>query len=458
MTTLTLTGRATPDQTQTYAHLPFEVPLGTIRIDVKYAYSDEVGSDPRLTDGNTVDIGIFDARGIDFLTDGFRGWSGSARREFSIGLTEATPGYVAGPIQPGTWHIALGLYKIAPQGCEITVEIALTAGESGETADFPARLPMRETVSAHTRPDGWYCGELHCHSYHSDGDSDPAAVVRKAEILGLDFLAVTDHNVLTQQVTLNSVETSLVLIPGCEVTTYKGHWNIWGEDGWIDFRVTEEAHLRRAADEATRRGYHRSLNHPRQFGPEWAYPAVDDFDSFEVWNGPWPALNDQCVEFWEERLRAGRRIPAVGGSDCHFHKHEHPAKLAEPIVWAYAPQGLTARAVLEAVRAGHVMISESINGPRLFMRVGDAIMGDAVPRPEDGRLLRLTLHVERGAGCILEVVTARGIVATLDVTTNDVRFNLGVDVSDSPYVRAQIADQRHPARMIRALTNPIYLD
>lgn len=457
MTTFALTSRATPDQTQTYAHLPFDVPQGIARIDVTYTYTDEVGSDPHLTDGNTVDIGIFDPRGIDFLTDGFRGWSGSARREFTLGTRDATPGYVAGPIQPGTWHICLGLYKIAPQGCEITVEVKLVASE-GETGRFPARLPMRHTVSAHSRPDGWYCGELHCHSYHSDGDSDPAVIVRRAEILGLDFLAVTDHNVLTQQVTLNTLESSLVLIPGCEVTTYKGHWNVWGEDGWIDFRVTEESHLRRAADEATRRGYHRSLNHPRQFGPEWAYPAVDDFDSIEVWNGPWPALNEQCVEFWEERLRQGRRIPAVGGSDCHFHKREHPAKLAEPIVWVHAPHGLTAQAVLDAVRAGHVMISESINGPRLFMRAGEAIMGDAVPRPEDGRLLRLTLHVERGAGCILEIVTARGVVATLDVTTNDVRFNLGVDISDSPYVRAQVADHHLTAPMIRALTNPIYID
>lgn len=458
MTTLTLTGRAGPDQTQTYTHLPFEVSSGTSRIDVRYAYTDEVGSDPHLTDGNTVDIGIFDPRGIDFLTDGFRGWSGSARREFSLGLTESTPGYQAGPIQSGTWHIVLGLYKIAPQGCQIDVEITLADGGAGETADFPARLPMRDRRSTHSRPDGWYCGELHCHSYHSDGDSDPAVVVRKAESLGLDFLAVTDHNVLTQQVALNAVETSLVLIPGCEVTTYKGHWNIWGEDGWIDFRVTEESHLRRAVDEAARRGYHRSLNHPRQFGPEWAYPAVDDFDSFEVWNGPWPALNEQCVEFWEERLRAGRRIPAVGGSDCHFHKQEHPAKLAEPIVWVYAPHGLTARAVLDAVRAGHVMISESINGPRLFMQVGDHRMGDAVPRPEVGHLLPLTLHVEHGAGCLLEIITARGVVSTQDVTTNDVRFNLSVDASDSPYVRAQLVDDRHASRLTRALTNPIYLD
>lgn len=457
MSSFALDYHATTSQTQTYAHVPFSVPPGTARVTVRYAFSDEVGSDPHLTDGNTVDIGIFDPRGVDFLTDGFRGWSGSARREFTLSADDATPGYIAGPMTPGLWHICLGLYKIAPQGCDIRVEVDLTAGEGGEAADFPAQLGMREGISSHTRPDGWYCGELHCHSYHSDGDSDPVEVVRAAEALGLDFLAVTDHNVLSQQVRLNDVETPLVLIPGCEVTTYKGHWNVWGEGGWIDFRVTEEQHLRRAADEATRRGYHRSLNHPRQYGPEWAYPAVDDFDSIEVWNGPWPALNDQCVAFWEERLRAGRRIPAVGGSDCHFHHREHHAKLAEPVVWVYAPDGLSPRAVLDAVRAGHVMISESVRGPRLFVHAGAAMMGDAVQRPVDNRL-SLAFRAEQAAGCILEVITAHGVAASQPVTDDCADLTLDIDVTDTPYVRAQLVDDRQPARLVRALTNPLYLD
>ncbi len=45
---------------------------------------------------------------------------------------------------------------------------------------------------------------MHNHTYHSDGDSDPLDVVRAAEALGLDFLAITDHNVRSQLARLNA--------------------------------------------------------------------------------------------------------------------------------------------------------------------------------------------------------------------------------------------------------------
>ncbi len=247
MTTLTLTGHAEQQQTKTYVHVPFDVPEGTGRIDVRYQYSDQVGSDPHLTNGNTVDIGIFDPRGIQFLTDGFRGWSGSARQEFFISGNEATPAYLPGTIQPGTWNVCLGLYKVAPQGCDYQIDVTLTPGESA--GSLAPLLPLR-TTPGRIKPDGWYCGEMHNHTYHSDGDSDPLDVVRRVEQLGLDFLAITDHNSLSHLARLNEIDTPLMLIPGIEVTTFRGHWNVWGDQGWIDFRITDEAHMAQAIAEA----------------------------------------------------------------------------------------------------------------------------------------------------------------------------------------------------------------
>ena len=78
---IVIEGSAGPEQTLSYIHLPFEVPEGTTRVEVAYSYSDAIGSDPQLTGGNTVDLGIFDARGIEFPGAGFRGWSGSARSQ-----------------------------------------------------------------------------------------------------------------------------------------------------------------------------------------------------------------------------------------------------------------------------------------------------------------------------------------------------------------------------------------
>lgn len=52
---------------------------------------------------NVVDIGIFDPSGRGLGdTAGFRGWSGGARRHFRITRHWATPGYLAGPLAPGS--------------------------------------------------------------------------------------------------------------------------------------------------------------------------------------------------------------------------------------------------------------------------------------------------------------------------------------------------------------------
>ncbi len=68
---IVLKGTATKDQVHTYRHLPFDVPEGVGRIEVQYEYSDAIGAAPHLTGGNTVDIGIFDPRGVDFMAAGF---------------------------------------------------------------------------------------------------------------------------------------------------------------------------------------------------------------------------------------------------------------------------------------------------------------------------------------------------------------------------------------------------
>lgn len=451
---LILTGEAHTGQSQTYTHLPFDVPESTTRIEVRYTYSDEVGSDPQLTDGNTVDIGIFDPRGIDFMVAGFRGWSGSARAEFFIAHNEATPGYLPGPIQPGTWHICLGLYKIAPQGCHYQVEITLTCEDVSQEVEFPALLPVRSAANK-THSDGWYCGEMHCHTVHSDGDSDPLEVIQRAETLGLDFLAITDHNVLSHLARLHTLDTSLVLIPGFEVTTYKGHWNVWGDHGWIDFRVESEQHMAQAVAEATRRGYVVSCNHPRPHGPDWVYEGVDNFDCIEVWNGEWALFNEVALEFWESRLRTGKRYTAVGGSDCHFLHRDHIAKLARPTLWVYCPDGLSAPAVLAALHAGHVMISESPAGPRLSLHAQGAMMGDVLSTVSRERLA-ITAHVINGTGSTLQVCTAAGCIFEEAVPSQAHECTTEADITGTPYLRVQLVDKE--TSFVRAFTNPIYIN
>jgi hypothetical protein len=450
-------GTLTADQTLTYPLLPFTVPPHTARIEVRYSYAAAIGSDPHLTGGNTIDIGVFDPRGQAFMGEGFRGWSGSARTAFFISAQAATPGYMPGPIQPGTWHICLGAYKVAEAGCPYRVEIALTTAAPDPDPGFPARLAL----SAQPRPDavhesGWYRGELHCHTDHSDGDSDPLTVIDRAEALGLDFLAITDHNVLSHQVALAAAQTRLMLIPGMEVTTYRGHWNIWGAGAWIDFRAQSAADMQAAVDAALRAGYLISCNHPRPFGPEWLYPEVEGFHCIEVWNGQWWLMNDDALAYWEARLRGGAQVTAVGGSDCHFHAREHPAKLAHPTTFIYCAGAPSPAALLDGLRAGHAFISESPTGAEIYLSAGDVMMGDVLVSSDD--IVTFSVHVRHAAGKQLQIVTKLGVVQQFALDDVEWMGVVPVDVRDTPYVRAQVVSDDPNRFTMHALTNPIYID
>lgn len=95
-----------------YCYVPFDVPAGIVRIDVRYEYSHPRHHGDFEGVGNTIDLGLFDPRGHAFGNGaGFRGWSGSDRAQISLGESAAdtTPGYLAGPIPAGRWHVILGL-------------------------------------------------------------------------------------------------------------------------------------------------------------------------------------------------------------------------------------------------------------------------------------------------------------------------------------------------------------
>lgn len=157
-TRLTCTGSLRASQQGSYVHVPFDVPADAIRCDVEYAYSARIGAEPHLTGGNTIDLGVMDPRGIAFLTAGLRGWSGSERATFFIAEDAATPGYVARPLPPGRWHVLLGLYKVAPAGCEyrVTITIATEAGrQTHGTPRIASRRPRRCVPSRDSRPPRW---------------------------------------------------------------------------------------------------------------------------------------------------------------------------------------------------------------------------------------------------------------------------------------------------------------
>jgi hypothetical protein len=115
---ITLTGRFELTDEMTYRHLPFGVPAGIRQLHLSIEYNARIGSSPTLRGGNTLDIGLFDARSAESGGDGFRGWSGSEKTEITIDRDWATPPYRAGAPQAGEWRLLLGAYKVAPEGLD----------------------------------------------------------------------------------------------------------------------------------------------------------------------------------------------------------------------------------------------------------------------------------------------------------------------------------------------------
>lgn len=461
--TIKIEGNISPEQEKTYLHLPFQVPDGAVRLEVEYSYSAQISSNPTVTGGNTIDLGIFDQRGIEFLNAGFRGWSGSERHKFWITPTAAAPGYLPGPLNPGEWNVLFGLYKIAQIGCDYQIIITIFIEPDNQAAPLP-RQPILSLPA--TLPDpaksplpvpGWLRGELHCHTWHSDGRLSTDKLVSLARQQGMDFLSIADHNTTASQLDLETMaDPGLILIRAVESTTFKGHFNVIGIPDWVDFRVQSAEDMRAAIQFAKKQGALTSCNHPKPYGPDWDFPEVDNYDCIEVWNGPWTGLNEISLEYWVNQLSSGRQIPAVGGSDFHDYGERSGAmnrNIGIPTNWVYVTGEPSAENIITAIRHGHVSLTETPKGPFLLLTgEGETSSGDRVGQISDPPY-PIQVRCLGGAGSLVRILDQRGVIWEKEVAENDQTLLFSIDTHTSKFARAEL---RSPDGPLRAITNPIY--
>ena len=462
-----LIGRLTPaDRLQSdYLAIPFDVPPGRGALHIGFTYEDVMSADER-TGGNTIDLGLFGPGPLEFGSPAFRGWSGSERSDVWLAADAATPGYRPGPIAPGTWHVVLGLYQVAELGAPYRLTVETLDALPPSVVDVVARPPRAEpsthrSAGERTAPI-WLRGDLHCHTVHSDGAERPAGLVAEATDLGLDFLAVTDHNTDSHHPELAAEGGRLVLLRAEEITTYYGHSNAWGLSGWVDFRNRTSADMLRSFDEVHRQGGLVSVNHPCGGTSPWELgdAVAAAADTIEVWNGPWSSEERRAIDWWAGLLAGGAHPTAVGGSDCHSFRRRKGQPLAGPTTWVHAATR-DRDGIVEAIRAGHVVVTARPDTPRPGLVVRGTAPAPSIgglPRAVPGETMDVrrdeTIEVESDldgdpTGLAVRILSDRGLEAS-----GPPRATFRIPSAGRRFVRLELDDGNGD---VAALTNPIYL-
>lgn len=427
-----------------YEVVAFEVPAGTAEIGIEHE---------TLSDSSILDFGVW-------APDGFRGWSGGLDEPIAIGEDAASRGYLPGPVEAGTWEIAIGKARLddPPVGYEIDV-----AYRDEATLTPRARAP-REPV---TLEEGarWYRGDFHVHSLESgDASAEIEAIVELARERGLDFVVVTDHNTVSHVERIAALQDDvddLLLIPGIEVTTYRGHGNAFGVTEYVDHRVGLGG---RAIDDVIgdvrEQGGLFSVSHPAIalgdlcIGCEWQYEDTpwEDVSAIEIHTGPYEAaalFAEPAIDLWEEAASAGHRIAAIGGSDDHHagvDLTQTQAPIGSPTTLVRA-EALSEAAILDGVRAGRTVVKLSgPNDPDLALeiegggeraRIGGAIEADEV---------EVTVRAEGAEGLSLALFRNgnRAETAAIEGDDHEERYSFETSLEGEDRYRAVIREGSVP--------------
>jgi hypothetical protein len=438
-----------------WTYLPFVVPERVRRISVECGY-DRFTALKGLAN-NVLDLGVFGPAGRHLGSlAGFRGWSGGARRGFELTTDAATPGYLAGPLEPGTWSVALGPVVLNPLGMRWWLSVTTDCDEA-----VPAVNPWRAPPAhRHDRGTGWYRGDLHLHTVHSDGQRTPAQMSQAATAAGLDFIASTEHNTnAANRDRWPDGDGDVLVIPGEEVTTRHGHWLAIGlpDGGWYDWRYRPRDRVFAGYAQQLRAAgglvvaAHPAIPLP---GAAWQF-GYRDVDAIEVWIGAWTLDDEMALRIWDRLLRRGRRIVAVGGSDSHAPTD--PVGRPQTVVQADA---FATGAILAGLRGGRSYLAESA---AVTLAVSATCCAAAVgPGQRLWAPAEVHAEIEGAPRSTLSMHTASGVVASAAVGASG-RQELSWVARDPShrFVRFEVRRAGRGwgvARPMVALSNPVWLD
>ncbi len=465
-TDVVLEGVVRGSQNHSYVQAPFHVPAGTERVTITFAYT-------AREQHTALDLGLLDP-------DELRCWSGGNKSTLTVGLSDATPSCLPGPIPAGTWNVLIGVPNIRP-GVDSHYTIHVYFTRTGAVSALPDALrePLRNGP-------GWFRGDLHMHTAHSDGQCPsqsgkmvPCPVFFTADAAarrGLDFIAITDHNASSQYDAMRELQPyfdKLLLIPGREITTFEGHINFLGSTDFIDFRLDGKhvpdvnALLRSAA----RVGAITSINHPLApsgeicMGCGWTPSTPVDMKlltGIEAVNGGSMREGLLDVPFWNKQLDRGCRLTGIGGSDNHraMQPLDQLGSIGSPTTVVYA-ENLSAPAIIDGIRAGHVFIDLVGTRNRIIDVTADSggrtvHAGDLLDA-QKGATVNLEAHlIAAKDGLVRWILDGQPLPQTSTLTADDQTVPLHwMSDSGRHWLRAQVEG---PDGKLWLLANPIYVN
>ncbi len=403
--------------------------------------------------------------------------------ELKMGISnrpeETSPGAVMGEIQAGVWKFTLVFFtdqnirfelKISEES-EILPE-TLTGG-SWVDKDLVLSKERYSFQKMYQSENRWYKGDFHTHTRLSDGKETLEGVMKKAVDMKMDFYTPTEHNVIHT----GWCKTPLLILPGIEITTEKGHMNLIGITKMpekVKNLVTTtdeneiENYMQQTIEEGTRNGWITSINHPFLTVWKWNYGVtqLSSIDCLEIINDPtYPyaaKANEKALNFWNELWNDGHKIWGIGGSDSHnlieerYEGADHPSIAADPATFVFC-NGLSPENLVKGVKNGNICVSR-------FCRIEPEIIIDGKPYFPGDEIPKTTKEIQYSA-YVLETQMEPEVSIIVDGEKKNVEIkqigqesykvetNVCIQTEDWHWIRLEV---RSKEQQLLGFTNPIY--